>query len=136
MTPKLATLALSVLLCAAPAAAQDRVERIMPVLERATEEWRVFLTCTALEPDSHPMVVDSWAHTVERTSAFLYDQGFPGSVVIPFATRARPDALMLPGDTPFSEVRAFCEAHPDWRWQLDSFGFTMLPDALEQALAE
>jgi len=136
MPARSAALALVGLLAAAPALAQDRVARIMPVLDTAIEEWRVFLNCSALDPEAHAFHMNNWRTNVEGTSAFLYAQGFAGSVVIPFATRARPEALMLPGDTPFAEVRAFCDAHPEWRWQLDSFGFTMLPDALEQALAE
>jgi hypothetical protein len=129
-------LALAALICASPVAAQDRVARITPVLDRALAEWRVFLTCTALDPQAHAMVVDGWSGMVETTGTYLRERGLSGASLDDFPARAEPDALMLPGDTPFAEVRAFCEDHPGWRGQLETFGFILMPDALEEALAE
>jgi hypothetical protein len=135
MTARLAAVA-GLILATSSAAAQGRGERVMPVLDKALDEWRVFLTCTMLDPGAHAMALDGWAGTVERTGAFLRDSGLSDATIDAFAARARPEALMPPDDTPVAEVQAFCGAHPEWRRQLDTFGFTMLPEALEEAIAE
>ncbi|MCB6178533.1 hypothetical protein LHP98_10360 [Rhodobacter sp. Har01] len=133
MTRPHVPLALIGIVCGLPAVAQDRAAAYGQVLDRAMTEFRVFLTCTALEPSAQASVRDIWKKQVTETLAVLANNGVSPPNLVAFTASALPGSLTLPPDTPFSEVIAFCAEDPDWMQRLVRLEFTRLPQALAKA---
>ena len=104
------------------------------VLSQALADQRVFLTCTALEPESHRLIIDFWQADVAAAVAFLTEKGVPPEAIAAFTAAADPAALALPPDTPFAEVVDYCQAQTHWFIRMNRRDFTELARALPEAL--
>jgi hypothetical protein len=93
------------------------------VLSRALADQRVFLTCTALDPDNHRIARDFWQADVAAAVTVLTENAVPPEAIAAFTAAADPAALALPPDTPFAEVADFCQAQAKWflRWNRRDF---------------
>ena len=136
LRPICSCVALTLALLATPATAQ-----IIPtgtpaadiVLTQGIADWRVFVTCSALDYQTNWNVVDELYHDITAASAILKANDVPEEVITAFAAAADPEALSPPPDTPFSNVLDLCVANKDWpdRW-LDR-DFTLLARDLPKA---
>jgi hypothetical protein len=96
------------------------------LLSQAIAEQRVFVTCSSLDGYAHPFVVEAWLKDVEAATEVLARNGVPVQAIAAFTTAARPENLLPADDTPYSEVRQFCAAHPDWQTTVARLDFTIL----------
>ncbi len=124
------------LLLALPAAAQDPAARVAAILDTAMTEARVQLTCTSLERESHAVLTENWQTSVAETLQFLATRGVAPANLAAFTASALPGALLPAPDTPFSEVKAFCDSHPDWLRDLRAFRGTFLPGDVKKVFDE
>jgi hypothetical protein len=103
------------------------------VLSRALADQRAFLTCTALDPDNHRMILDFWQADIAAAVAILTENAVPPEAIAAFTAAADPAALALPPDTPFAEVRDYCQAQTHWVMRMNRRDFTELAVALPEA---
>lgn len=133
MRSLLGAAAISVILAAAAVAAQERDARITALLDQAIAEQRVTLSCSTIEADTHSGALAIWRNVVEESLALLEQGAVPAETRRAFAAAARPEVLILPDDTPFAEVRAFCDAHPEWMTDMGRFeAYSLLPTLREE----
>lgn len=121
-------LALALTLLTTPATAQ-----IIPTgtpaaditLTKGIADWRIFVTCSALDYQTNWSVVDELYHDITAASAILKANNVPQEAIAAFAAAADPEALSPAPDTPFANVLDLCLAHPDWseRWLDRAFTF-------------
>lgn len=90
------------------------------LLSQAIAEHRVFLTCSALDPETHARILADWQADVASATAILAAHNMPGETVAAFTTAADPQVLMPGDDTPWAEVQALCATRTDWRQAYDS----------------
>ena len=95
------------------------------VLTKGIADWRVFVTCSALDYQTNWNVVDELYHDITAASAILKANDVPEEVITAFAAAADPEALSPPPDTPFSNVLDLCLANKHWpdRWLDRDFTF-------------
>lgn len=84
------------------------------LLSQAIAEHRVFLTCNALDPIGHPIMVQRWEEDVAAAAAILRRNSVPLAAIDAFTEAARLEALLPAADIPFAEVRRACLAQTDW----------------------
>jgi hypothetical protein len=122
-------LALALTLLATPAFAQ-----IIPtgtpaadiLLSKAITEHRVFLTCSALDPALHDLIVRNWREDITAATAILTANNVPPESIAAFTTAADPKALLPAADIPFAEVKELCATHADWQTTRALLNFTVL----------
>ena len=120
-------IAISALVLTSPATAQ-----IIPtgtpaadiLLSQAIAEHRVFLTCSALDPQTHQQIVANWQADVASAKAILAAHNVAPDAITAFTTAADPAALTPAPDTPWAEVQALCATRPDW--QTDYFQLNLV----------
>ena len=95
------------------------------VLTQGIADWRVFVTCSALDYQTNWNVVEELYHDITAASAILKANDVPEEAIAAFAAAADPEALSPPPDTPFSNVLDLCVANKDWpdRWLDRDFTF-------------
>ncbi|MDM7932958.1 hypothetical protein [Tabrizicola sp.] len=103
------------------------------LLSQAITEQRVFLTCSSLDSLSHPLITQGWQADAAAAIATLTANNVAPEAIAAFTEAARPENLLPADDTPFADVRQFCDAHPDWQTTLYQFGFTLLDRTLPKA---
>lgn|GEM_PF-2479396 len=96
------------------------------LLSQAIAEHRVFLTCSALDPQTHARILADWQADTASATAILASHDVPSETVAAFTAAADPQALMPPPDTAWAEVQALCATRPDWRQAYDSLDRVML----------
>jgi hypothetical protein len=96
------------------------------LLSQAIAEHRVFLTCSALEPQTHAQILTNWQRDVTAAAAILKTHNVPAEAITAFTTAADPAALMPADDTPWAEVKDLCDTHPDWMTDYYQFNLTVL----------
>ena len=96
------------------------------LLSRALAEQRVFLTCSALDAQSHGFIVKGWEREVAAALATLTANNVPPEAIAAFTEAARLQNLLPAPDTPFSEVQQFCAATPDWQTTYARLEWTIL----------
>jgi hypothetical protein len=105
------------------------------LLSQAITEHRVFLTCSALDPALHGLIVRNWQEDVAKAAAILTANNVPPESIAAFTTAADPKALLPAADIPFAEVKEFCDSHPDWQTTRALLNFILLelklPDAFD-----
>jgi hypothetical protein len=84
------------------------------LLSQAIAEHRIFLTCSALDPIGHPVMVQRWEADVAAAAAILATNAVPPAAIDAFTQAARLEALLPAADLPFSELRQTCLAQTDW----------------------
>lgn len=103
------------------------------LLSQAIADQRVFLTCTALDPDTHKIALDFWAADVAAAVTLLQDHKVAPEAIAAFQAAAAPKAMMPPADTPFAEVSEFCLAQDRWSMHWMRRDFTELAARLPEA---
>ena len=122
--PLLATLLLSL-----PATAQ-----VIPTgtpaadirLSPAIAEHRVFLTCSALDPASHALILDNWQTDTASAAAIMAAHNVPQDAIAAFTRAADPAALMPTDVTPWAEIKGLCDTQPDWLVRYQGHNLTIL----------
>ncbi len=104
------------------------------LLSRALADQQLFLTCSALEADTHARIVESWQKDATAAIALMTARKVPAEAITAFTGAAAVDALLLPPDTPFDEVRQFCDNRPDWLSRWTASDYTRLSQSLPQVL--
>lgn len=120
---------LATLLLATPALAQ-----VIPtgtpaadiLLSQAIAEHRLFLTCSALDPQTHQQILAYWQRDVASATAILTAQGVAPDAIAALTAAADPAALMPGPDTPWAEVTALCATQPDWQTAYFQLKLTVL----------
>lgn len=108
---------------AQPAAAQDDADaQVAEILEGFLGEQRRVLTCSSLDALNHASLLGMWDLFVEDVLSLMKQGGVSILRQAAFAAAARPEALVMPGDAPFSAVREFCDADPEWSTRVMRFG--------------
>lgn len=129
-TPVLTRLAVFCLAVAATPASAQVIPTGSPaadiLLSQAIAEHRVFLTCSALDSATHQRILADWQADIASATAILTSHNVPPETVAAFTTAADPAALMPANDTPWAEVRGFCDTHPDWQAAYDSLDRVIL----------
>jgi hypothetical protein len=96
------------------------------LLSQAIAEHRVFLTCSALDPQLHSQMLTNWQRDTAAAVAILTTNTVPPEAITAFTTAADPAALMPGEDTPWADVKALCDTHPDWQKTYFQFNLTLL----------
>jgi hypothetical protein len=96
------------------------------LLSQAITEHRVFLTCSALDPQTHAQILTNWQRDTAAAVAILTTNKVPPEAITAFSTAADPAALMPTADTPWAEVKALCDTHPDWQKTYFQLNLTIL----------
>lgn len=102
--------------------AQDRDGLVMGLLDRTFETQRVMLTCSATSAETHQGALMMWQSLMQEIGGVLEEGG--ASLLAKArmaAAAANPQALILPPETSFADVRALCDASPDWLNELSRF---------------
>jgi hypothetical protein len=135
MRPQPAVLALAALL--ATSASAQIVPTGTPaadiLLAQAIADHRVFLTCSALDAPLHQQIVATWQRDVTTAAGVLTANSIPPEAITAFQAAADPKVLMPAEDTPFAQVRQFCDGHADWQKTYAQRDHTVLERALSQA---
>lgn len=116
---------------ALPAAAQDRSDEIAEQLDEVMAEYRVYLTCSSLDPEVHAPILAMWKKMVGETQLALAEAGLAPANLGDFIASGWTGGLTPEPGTPFADVQSFCAKHPGWLRAFDSFSYTRLPDALD-----
>lgn len=96
------------------------------LLSQAIAEHRVFLSCSALDPQLHRQIVTNWQRDIADATAILNAQNVPTEAITAFTTAADPAVLMPSEDTPWAEVKGLCDTHPDWQKSYFQFNVIFL----------
>lgn len=128
---------LATLLLALPAPAQ-----VVPtgspaadiLLSRAIAEHRVFLTCSILDAEAHARIRTAWEGDVATALRLLGDRKIDPAAIAAFDAAARPEALLPTPETPFVDLRALCDQHPDWASRYAAGRFVQLAPELGSLL--
>lgn len=128
---------IALLLLATPLAAQ-----VIPtgtpaadiLLSRAIAEHRTFLTCSALDPETHALIRTSWQRDTAAAAAILAANGVPPEAISAFTTSAAAENLLPADDTPWAAVTGLCLTDAGWQTRYQTFAFTILERALQRAL--
>ena len=131
-----AALAMLALLPAAPTSAQ-----IIPtgtpaadiLLSRALADQQMFLTCSSLDAETHALIVQGWQQDSAAAASVLAANTVPADAIAAFTTAAALDSLLPAPDTPYTQVRQFCDANPDWATRWGKQDFTVLSLTLPKA---
>jgi hypothetical protein len=103
------------------------------LLSQAIAEHRVFLTCSALDPQLHALILQNWQRDTAAATAILTAQNVPLEAISAFTTAARPENLMPADDTPWAEVKGLCATQADWLNTYQEFDVTILELKLPRA---
>lgn len=96
------------------------------LLTQALAEHRVFLTCSSLDGLSHPLILQNWQREVSSAVATLTANNTPPEAIAAFTAAAKPENLLPAEDTPYFEVKQFCDANPDWQTLYAQLNWTIL----------
>ena len=84
------------------------------LLSQAIADQRLFLTCSALEPDTHTFLLEAWQRDVAKATDLLTAANVPPEAITAFTTAAAPENLLPAPDTPFEDLQKFCATDPKW----------------------
>jgi hypothetical protein len=127
---------LATLLLTTPATAQiipTGTPAVDILLSQAITEQRVFLTCSSLDSLAYPLIVQGWQADAAAAIATLTAKNVAAEAIAAFTEAAKPENLLPAPDTPYEDVKQFCDAHPDWQTTLAQLGFTVLDRHLPKA---
>lgn len=103
------------------------------LLSQAIADQRVFVTCTALDPETHKIALDFWAADVAAAVTLLTANNVPPEAITAFQTAAAPENLLPAPDTPFADIQTFCTAQDRWFRHWTTRDFTELAAQLPGA---
>ena len=84
------------------------------LLSQAIADQRLFLTCSALEPDTHTFLLQAWQRDVAKATDLLTAAKVAPEAITAFTTAAAPENLLPTPDTPFEDLQKFCATDPKW----------------------
>ncbi len=84
------------------------------LLSQAIADQRLFLTCSALEPDTHTFLLQAWERDVAKAVDILTAAKVAPEAITAFTTAAAPENLLPAPDTPFEDLQKFCATDPKW----------------------
>jgi hypothetical protein len=96
------------------------------LLSQAIAEHRVFLTCSALDPATHDLILRNWQRDTAAAVAILTSNTVAKDAIAAFTKAADAKAMMPPDDTPWADVRNLCATNPDWQKTYLEFNATIL----------
>jgi arginine/lysine/ornithine decarboxylase len=96
------------------------------VAEASLEQFRMFLNCSATDPETYAQVQTSWDELIADTVKVLERTNVPANVIATFKASAAPAAVMLT-ERPFGEVIRYCGRDQDWAKKFLAQDFIMLP---------
>jgi hypothetical protein len=103
------------------------------LLSQAITEQRVFHTCSAFDVQTHQSILDLWASDAAFAAEVLAGNNVPPEAIAAFTAAAAPRALLPAPETPFEDVKQFCDTHPAWQTRLAQFDFVILANDLPKA---
>lgn len=119
------------------ATAETRTNEIREIMDRALDEQHVLLTCTLFQDDLHLQLVRRWNDDLEQSQEVLREAGINLTDFEEYFALAQPDRLVLPLETPFGDVVAFCNEAGDWhRRFVVNFQLTVMHRAIAAALED
>lgn len=134
---RLAVIGVAGALLAAPAVAQeDLAAKVETAIAERLAQQRVTLTCSATLPETHAFLLRAWEEEVDRTADLLRNTSLPGVLRIHLREDAAPEAVMLPPETPFAEVLAFCAENESWERDMRMLRHPPLFDTVGDLLKE
>jgi hypothetical protein len=120
-------LCLAVLSATSAAHAQPaKIAAFNKIAEAALEQHRMFLNCSATDPETYAQVQKSWDEMVADTVKILERTNVPNNVIVTFKAISAPAAMMLT-ERPFGEVIRYCGRDADWAKKFLAQDFIMLP---------
>lgn len=112
----------AMLFAPAPAMAASALERIMPRLERAIAEQRVFLICASLDKAWAADTRETWDEVRGTGRAWLKANGAGADDLTRFEAMTAPERLLV--DMPLFQAIELCTVtHPDWVERFTGFRF-------------
>lgn len=105
-----------------PAVAQGALDRMMPRLERAIAEQRVFLICAALDKAWAADTREVWDEVRGTGRTWLKGNGATADELARFEAMTAPERLLV--DMPlFSAIELCTVTHPDWVERFTGFRY-------------
>jgi hypothetical protein len=104
--------------------AQSDMDDFKRVLTRFLDEQRIFLNCSALDPDLHNIVVGNFDDMVKTTLDLLHTYGKPPDIS-DFEEKTKLDAIYM-HERKFGEVIKLCAEDKDWQDRLTQWKFMIL----------
>lgn len=96
------------------------------LLSQAISEHRTFLTCSALDPQTHAQIAENWQRDITAATAILTANQVASEAITAFTSAADLAALMPADDTPWTQVKALCDTQPDWQQRYFQLNLTVL----------
>jgi hypothetical protein len=84
------------------------------LLSQAIADQRLFLTCSALEPDTHTFLLEAWQRDIAKATDLLTAAKVAPEAITAFTTAAAPESLLPAPDTSFEDLQKFCATDPKW----------------------
>ena len=84
------------------------------LLSQAIADQRLFLTCSAREPDTHTFLLEAWQRDVASAVDILTAAKVAPEAISAFTTAAAPESLLPAPDTSFEDLQKFCATDPKW----------------------
>jgi hypothetical protein len=103
------------------------------LLSQAIAEHRTFLTCSALDLQTHTRITETWQRDIAAAAAILNAANVPPEAITAFTAAADPASLMPADDIPWAAVKALCDSQPDWQDRHARARYIVLDQALPTA---
>jgi hypothetical protein len=103
------------------------------LLSQAIAEQRIFLTCSALDLQTHTRITETWQRDTAAAVAILNAANVPPEAITAFTAAADPAALMPTDDIPWAAVKALCDSQPDWQDRHAQADYIVLDQTLPKA---
>ncbi len=103
------------------------------LLSRALADQQMFLTCSSLDGETHARIVQGWQQDSTAAASVLAANTVPADAIAAFTSAAALESLLPAPGTPYSEIKQFCDAYPDWPTRWSGLDFTVLAQTLPKA---
>jgi hypothetical protein len=111
-------------------------DRINLALDKTLAEWTVYVSCTALDPQTQAFLGQAWSDSMAKTDALLKEKGVDAGSIKSVKERLAGLKPAMTKDAPAAELIAYCHAQGDWLGKLNRFEITKPEDAVKAALGE
>jgi hypothetical protein len=111
-------------------------ERLNASLDKLLAEWTVYVSCTALDPDTQALMMNLWADSSMKIYAVLKEKGVDPGVIKLVGDRIAGLKPVAAIDAPAQELIDYCHGHPDWQRKLYNMESTQPEAAIKAALGD
>jgi hypothetical protein len=111
-------------------------ERLNASLDKLLAEWTVYVSCTALDPDTQALMMNLWADSSMKIYAVLKEKGVDPAVIKSVGDRIAGLKPVAAIDAPAQELIDYCHSHPDWQRKLYNLENTQPEAAVRAALGD